>query len=75
MIFRTTLDEAECAPYPAVSTAAGMSSAGENDQKKRVCIEATPAMHNFDDTAQRALTRRQRRREGPGPFATPSATQ
>ena len=52
----TTLDEAECAPYPAVSTAAGMSSAGENDQKKRVSIEATPAMHNFDDTAQLALT-------------------
>ena len=52
----TTLDEAECAPYPAVSTAAGISSAGENDQKKRVSIEATPAMHKFDDTAQLALT-------------------
>ena len=51
-----TLDEAKCAPYPAVSTAAGMSSAGENDQKKRVSIEATPAMHDFADTARRALT-------------------
>ena len=51
-----TLDEAKRAPYPAVSTMAGMSSAGENDQKKRVSIKATSTMHDFADTARRALT-------------------
>ena len=54
------LDEAVCAPYPAVSTPSGagenLMPVGENDQKKSVSIEASPTMRDFADTAQRALT-------------------
>ena len=50
-----TLDEAECAPYPAVSTSDGVDDASENDQGKVVSVEASPTMYNFADTAQRAL--------------------
>ena len=53
------LDEATGAPYPAVSIPAcgggGLLAAGENDQEKRVRVEAEPEMHDFADTAQRAL--------------------
>ncbi len=51
-----TLGEAECAPYPTVSTAACMSSAGENDQKKCVSIEGSPTMRDFANTAKLALS-------------------
>ena len=47
--------EEECRPYPTVSTSAGMSDAGENDQKKTVSMEATPTMRDFTNIAQRAL--------------------
>ena len=50
-----SLSEAICAPYPAVSTTEGMSSAGENDQGKTVSIKASPTMRDFADTAKRAL--------------------
>ena len=52
-------DEATGAPYPAVSVPAcggdSIEAAGENDQKKTVEIEASPTMHDFADTARRAL--------------------
>ena len=55
-----TFDEAIVAPYPAVSTPAGsgeyLIGAGENDRAKRVSINASPTMHDFADTARRALT-------------------
>ena len=51
-----TLDKAERAPYPAVSTVTCTSSTGENDQKKRVSIQGSPTMRDFKDAAQRALT-------------------
>ena len=51
----SSLSEAICAPYPAVSTTEGMSSAGENDQGKTVSVEASPTMRDFADTAKRAL--------------------
>ena len=50
------IGEEESKPYPAVSTAAGMSDVGENDQEKRVSIKVTPTMRDFTDTARRALT-------------------
>ena len=54
------LGEAEDAPYPAVSISDGrddnLIAAGENDQGKTVSVEASPTMHDFEDTARRALT-------------------
>ena len=54
-----SFDAARCAPYPAVSVQSADSGsivdAGENDQEKRVRIEAAPRMHAFEDTAERAL--------------------
>ena len=54
------LAEAICAPYPAVSMSDGgddnLIPAGENDQAKTVSVEASPTMHDFNDTARRALT-------------------
>ena len=50
-----SLSEAICAPYPAVSTTEGMSSAGENDQGKTVSVKASPTMRDFGDTAKCAL--------------------
>ena len=49
------LDEATDAPYPAVSVPARITAAGENDQEKRVGVEAAPGIHDFVDTARRAL--------------------
>ena len=49
------LQEAVDAPYPAISTPSGLTGAGENDREKVVCIEAAPEMHDFADTARRAL--------------------
>ena len=53
------LEEATGEPYPAVSVPAcggdSIVAAGENDQKKTVAIEAVPRMHDFADTARRAL--------------------
>ena len=55
-----TLDEAKCAPYPAVSMSNGegetITTAGENDREKTVSVKASPTMHDFADTARRALT-------------------
>ena len=55
-----TLHEAIGAPYPAVSTpdASGenLVGAGGNGQGKKVSIKTSPAMHDFVDTARRALT-------------------
>ncbi len=54
-----TLDEAVRTPYPAVSTSTdtggSLIEVGESDQDKRVNIEASPTMHDFDGTARRAL--------------------
>ena len=50
-----SLDEAINTAYPAVTTAAAVVAAGENDQEKRVRIAAVPRMHDFADIAQRAL--------------------
>ena len=54
-----TLREAIDTPYPAVSTPSAdgenLVPAGENDQEKRVSVEASPTMHDFADTARRAL--------------------
>ena len=54
------LGEAEEAPYPVVSTSGNENdniiAAGENDQGKTVSVEASPTMHDFADTARRALT-------------------
>jgi len=49
------IDDAIAAPYPAVSTAAGIGAAGENGQAKRVDISATPEMGDFEGVAWRAL--------------------
>ncbi len=55
----SSLSEAICAPYPAVSTSDGTDDnlipAGENDQGKTVSVEASPTMRDFADTAKRAL--------------------
>ena len=51
-----TMAEAVAAPYPAVSTASGMTGAGENDRRKEVTIQAESAMRHFDTVAARALT-------------------
>ena len=51
-----TLDKAIDVAYPAVSTSNGVDDAGENDQKKTVSVETSPTMHDFADTARRALT-------------------
>ena len=50
-----SMDAAIDAPYPAVSTAAGVGAAGENGQDKAVDISATPEMGNFEAVARRAL--------------------
>ena len=54
-----TLDEEAAAPYPSVSALVGdcetLTPAGENDRAKTVSINAIPTMHNFADTARRAL--------------------
>ena len=51
-----SIDDAVKAAYPSVATAgAGIRSAGENDRRKRVLMEALPAMQDFDQTAQLAL--------------------
>ena len=71
------LDEAVRVPYPAVSALSGevesITPAGENDQEKTVFVRASPSMHQFADTARRALTAA---RAGAKvlSFATPSAT-
>ena len=48
------------APYPAVSALSGagetITPAGENDQEKTVSVRVSPSMHQFADTARRALT-------------------
>ena len=53
------LDDAINTAYPAVTTAGegrvAVRAAGENDQRKRVCIAAQPEMHEFASVAQRAL--------------------
>ncbi len=51
----SALDDEIRKPYPAVSTRADMSDPGENDRKKTVSMEATPAMRDFKSAAQRAL--------------------
>ncbi len=50
-----SLDDAINTAYPAVTTAAAVVAAGENDQEKHVRIAAVPRMHDFADIAQRAL--------------------
>ena len=50
-----SIDAAIDAPYPAVSTAAGVGAAGENGQDKAVDISATSEMGNFEAVARRAL--------------------
>ena len=50
-----TLSDAIAAPYPAVSTAAGMIPTGENDRRKTVNIQAEPEMRDFAAVAARAL--------------------
>ena len=54
------LHEAVRVPYPAVSALSGegesITPAGENDQEKTVFVRASPSMHQFADTARRALT-------------------
>ena len=50
------IDDAVKAAYPSVATVGeGIRSAGENDRRKRVVMEARPAMQDFDQTAQLAL--------------------
>ena len=49
------LAEAIAAPYPSVSTGAGMTDAGENDRRKDVSIQAEPEMRDFAAVAGRAL--------------------
>ena len=49
------LSEAIAAPYPAVSTAAGIDAVGENGQGKVVDISAISEMGDFDAVARRAL--------------------
>ncbi len=54
-----SLDEAICAPYPAVSTTAaggeGMTRVDDNGQDKTVGITSQPLMHDFDAAASLAL--------------------
>ena len=51
-----SMDDAVKAAYPSVATAGdGIRPAGENDRRKRVVMEARPAMQDFDQTAQLAL--------------------
>ncbi len=54
-----SLAEAVATAYPAVSIqgadAETVAGAGENDRNRRVCIEARPTMHAFDDAAELAL--------------------
>ena len=50
------IDDAVKAAYPSVATVGdGIRPAGENDRRKRVVMEALPAMQDFDRTAQIAL--------------------
>ena len=50
------IDDAVKAVYPSVATVGdGIRPAGENDRRKRVRMEALPAMQDFDQTAQLAL--------------------
>lgn len=50
------IDDAVKAAYPSVATVGeGIRPAGENDRRKRVVMEALPAMQDFDQTAQLAL--------------------
>lgn len=50
------MDDAVKAAYPSVATVGeGIRPAGENAHRKRVRMEALPAMQDFDRTAQRAL--------------------
>ena len=55
-----SLDDAINTAYPAVTTLGdgreAVLAANENDQRKRVHITAVSGMHDFDDTAHRALT-------------------
>ena len=50
-----TLADAIDAPYPAVTTATGMTDAGDNDRRKDVSIRAEPEMRDFAAVATRAL--------------------
>lgn len=51
-----SMDDAVKAAYPSVATVGdGIRPAGENDRRKRVVMEARPAMQDFDQTAQLAL--------------------
>ena len=51
-----SIDDAVKAAYPSVATAVdGIRPAGENAHRKRVRMEALPAMQDFDQTARRAL--------------------
>ena len=50
-----TLPEAVAAPYPTVSTSAGMVDAGENHQRKDVRVQTRPVMRDFDAVANLAL--------------------
>ena len=51
-----SMDDAVKAAYPSVATAGeGIRPAGENDRRKRVLMEARPAMQDFERTAQLAL--------------------
>ena len=50
------IDDAVKAAYPSVATVGeGIRPAGENDRRKRVVMEALPAMQDFDQTARIAL--------------------
>jgi len=50
------IDDAVKAAYPSVATGGeGIRPAGENDRRKRVRMEARPAMQDFERTAQLAL--------------------
>ena len=51
-----SMDDAVKAAYPSVTTVGeGIRPAGENDRRKRVVMEARPAMQDFERTARRAL--------------------
>ena len=50
------LADAVAAPYPAVSTASGMTDAGENDRRKDVGIHMETEMRDFAAAAARALS-------------------
>ncbi len=53
------LEQAKCAPYPAVSVMAHdgerIAPVGMNDREKRVNISAKPVMHDFDGVAGLAM--------------------